>query len=143
MVGFYDHGAVGVTAFDFATVSGYDQLVVSSISARGGTLHLLMTDAPGLVYMLRLLTTIGNSDRTSLSRVISIAQAVLTLCARMKDFFKYQVNWNTVYGVIKDLPKRNIWSAGNPVEVLNKHLSLLAGRYVLNKVIRVHNKDKP
>ena len=31
----------------------------------------------------------------------------------------------------------------NPVEVLNEHLSLLVGRYVPTKVIRVRNKDKP
>ena len=37
----------------------------------------------------------------------------------------------------------NIWLADNPVQVLNEHLSLLVGRYVATKVIRVHNKDKP
>ena len=42
-----------------------------------------------------------------------------------------------------DLPWRNIWSSENPVEVLNEHLSLLVGRYVLTKIIRVRNKDKP
>ena len=35
----------GVAAFDFATVSGCDQLVVGPTHARGGTLDLLMTDA--------------------------------------------------------------------------------------------------
>ena len=33
----------GVAAFDFATVSGCDQLVVGPTHARGGTLDLLMT----------------------------------------------------------------------------------------------------
>ena len=33
----------GVAAFDFATVSGYDQLVVSLTNVGGGTLDLLMT----------------------------------------------------------------------------------------------------
>ena len=42
-----------------------------------------------------------------------------------------------------NLPCRNIWSSDNPVEVLNKHLSLLVGRYVPTKIIRVSNKDKP
>ena len=37
----------------------------------------------------------------------------------------------------------NIWLSDNPVEVLNKHLSLLVGRYGPTKVIRVRNKDKP
>ena len=36
----------GVAAFDFATVSGCDQLVVGPTHARGGTLDLLMTDFP-------------------------------------------------------------------------------------------------
>ena len=42
-----------------------------------------------------------------------------------------------------DLPWRNILSSDNPVDVLNEHLSLLVGRYVPTKIIRVRNKDKP
>ena len=38
----------GVAAFDFATVSGCDQLVVGPTNPRGGTLDLLMTDVPDL-----------------------------------------------------------------------------------------------
>ena len=66
---------------------------------------------------------------------LSIARAVLNLCVSRKIFLKHQVNWNTVCGAIQDLPCCNIWSADNPVNVLNKHLLLL--------VIRVHKKDKP
>ena len=39
----------GDADFDFATVSGCDQLVVSPTPARGETLNLLMTDIPDLV----------------------------------------------------------------------------------------------
>ena len=39
-----------------------------------------------------------------------------------KVFLKHQVNWNTVCGAMQDLPSYNIWSADNPVEVLNEHL---------------------
>ena len=53
------------------------------------------------------------------------------------------MNWNTVCDAIQELPWCNIWISDNPVEVLNEHLSLLVGRYVPTKVIRVHNKDKP
>ena len=42
----------GVAAFDFATVSGCDQLVAGPTHARGGTLDLLMTDVPDLYGML-------------------------------------------------------------------------------------------
>ena len=72
-----------------------------------------------------------------------MAQAVPNLCVSRKDFLKHQVNWNTVCGAIRELPWRNIWLSDNPVDVLNEHLSLLVGRYVPTKVIRVCNKDKP
>ena len=65
------------------------------------------------------------------------------MCMSRKVFLKHQVNWNTVCGAIRELPWRNIWLSGNPVEVLNEHLSLLVGRYVPTKVIRVRHKDKP
>ena len=39
----------GVPAFDYATVSGCDQLVIGPTHARGGTLDLLMTDVPDQV----------------------------------------------------------------------------------------------
>ena len=58
-------------------------------------------------------------------------------------FLKHQANWNTVCGAIRELLWRNIWLSDNPVEVLNEHLSLLVGRYVPTKVIRVRNQDKP
>ena len=60
-----------------------------------------------------------------------------------KVFLEHQVNWNTVCGAIRKLPWRNICLSDNPLEVLNEHLSLLVGRYVPTKVIRVRNKDKP
>ena len=85
----------------------------------------------------------GNSDHSSLSAVISMAKAVPNLCVSRKVFLTHQVNWNTVFGAIQDLPWRNIWLADNPVEVLNEHLSLLVGLYVPTMVIRVRNKDKP
>ena len=132
----------GVASFDFATVSGCDQLVVGPTHARGGTLDLLMTDVPDLVRVA-VVAPIDNSDHSSLSAVISMAQAVPNLCVSRKVFLKHQVNWNTVCGAIQELPSRNIWRSDNPVEVLNEHLSLLVGRYVPTKVIRVRNKDKP
>ena len=132
----------GVAAFDFATVFGCNQLVVGPTHARGGTLDLLMTDVPDLVRVA-VLAPVGNSDHSSLSAVISMAQAIPNLCVSRKIFLKNQVNWNTVCGAIRELPWRNIWLSDNPVEVSNGHLSLLVGRYVPTEIIHVRNKDKP
>ena len=115
---------------------------VSLTHARGGTLDLLMTDVPDLVWV-SVVAPIGNSDHSSLSAFVSMAQAVPNLCVSRKVFLKYQVNRNIVWGEMQDLPWRNIWFAGNPVEVLNEHLLLQVGRFVQTKIIRVRNKDKP
>ena len=123
----------GVAAFDFTTVFGCDQLVVGPTHARG-TLDLLMTDVPDLVRVA-VVAPIGNSDHSSLSVVISMAQAVLNLCVSRKVYLKHQVNWNTVCGAIQDLRWRNIGLEDNPVVVLNEHQSLLVESYVPTKVI--------
>ena len=84
----------GVAAFDFGTVSGCDQFVVGATHTRGGTLDL-MTDVPDLVRVA-VVSPIGNSDHSSLSAVISMAQAVPNLCVSRKVSLKHQINWNTV-----------------------------------------------
>ena len=75
----------GVAAFDFVTVSSCDQLVVGPTHARGGTLDHLMTDVPDLVRVA-VVAPIGNSDHSSLSAFISMAQAVPNLCVSRKVF---------------------------------------------------------
>ena len=95
------------------------------------TLDLLMTDVPDLVRVA-VVAPIGNSDHSFLSEVISMAQAVPNLCVSRKVFLKHLVNWNTVCGTIQELPWHNIWLSDNPIEVLNKHLTLLVGHYAPN-----------
>ena len=67
----------GVVAFDFATVSGCDQLVVGPTHARGGILDFLMTDVPDLIQFA-VVAPIDNSDHSSLSAVISTEKLFLT-----------------------------------------------------------------
>ena len=60
-------------------VSACDQLVVDPTHAHGGTLNLLTTNVPDLVRVA-VAAPIGNSDHSSLSAVISMAQVVPNLC---------------------------------------------------------------
>ena len=92
----------GVAAFGFATLSSCDQLVVGPTHERVETLGLLMTDVHDLVPVA-VVALIDNSDLSSVSRVISMAQAVPNLCVSRQVFLKHQVNWNTVCGAIRDL----------------------------------------
>ena len=77
-------------------------MVVGPNHARGGILDLLITDVPDLVRVA-VVAQICNSDHSSLSAVIFMAQAVPNLCVSRKVFLKHQVNWNTVCGAIQDL----------------------------------------
>ena len=56
---------------------------------------------------------------------------------------KHRVKCSAVCDAIGVLPWRSIWSADNPAERLNVHLSLIVERFVPTMVIRVRNKDKP
>ena len=94
------------------------QSQVAITHARGGTLDLLMTDVLDLVQVV-VAALIGNSDQSSLSVDILMAQAVPKLCVSRKVLLKHQVNWNTVSDAIRDPPWYNIWLAENPLEVLN------------------------
>ena len=102
-------------------MSGCGQLVVGPTHARGGISDLLMTDVPNLIRVA-VVAPIGNSDHSSLSAVISMAQSVPNLCVSRKVFLKHQVNWNTVRDAMRNLPWCNIWCSDNPVDVLNGHL---------------------
>ena len=64
------------------------------------TFDLQMTDVPDLVRVA-FVAQMGNSDHSSLSGVISLAQAVPNLCVSRKCVLKRQVNWNTVCGTIQ------------------------------------------
>ena len=50
-LGFTTTNRHGVADFDIAAVSGCDQLVIGLTNANGGTLDLLMTDVPDLVWV--------------------------------------------------------------------------------------------
>ena len=114
----------GVTALDFATVSGCDQLVTGPTHARGGTLDLLMTDVPDLVRMA-VGAPLGSSDHSSLLTAISMAQVIPNLYVSRRMLLKHWVNWTD-----------------NPVERLDVHLSLLVERFVPTTVIRASSDEK-
>ena len=81
----------GVAAFDFAPVSGCNQVVVGPTHARSGTLYLVKTDVLDLVRVA-VVAPIGNSNYSSMSAVISMTQVVSKLCVSRKVFLKHQVN---------------------------------------------------
>jgi len=131
----------GISALDFSTVSGCDQLVVGPTHIRGGTLDLLLTDVPDLVQV-SVVAPIGHSDHSSLSAVILTAQPTPNLCISRRVFMKHQVNWDAVRSAVQGFPWHLIYRSDEPVEQLNVHLSEVVERYVPTRVIRLRNSDK-
>ena len=86
-------------------------MVVGPTLALDGTLDLLITDVLDLVLVVEG-APISNSDHSSLSAIILMAQAVPNVRVCRKVFLKHQINWNTVCVAIRDLPWRNIWLVG-------------------------------
>ena len=101
----FDHKSSWCCSLWLANCVCCDQLDVGPTHAHGGTLDLLMTDVLDLVRV-SVAAPIGNSDHSTLSAVISMAQAVPNLCVSRKVFLKHQVNWNTVCGAMQDLAWR-------------------------------------
>ena len=60
----------GVAAFDFATVSGCDQLVVDPTHARGGILNLLTTDVLADLVRVAVVAPVGSSDGSGSSKLV-------------------------------------------------------------------------
>ena len=65
----------------------------------GGTLDLLMTEVPDLVRDA-VAAPIGNSDQSTLSAVISMAQAFPNLCVSIEVLIKHQVINSSINGLI-------------------------------------------
>ena len=78
----------GFVAPDFASVSGCHQLVNGPTHACGGTLDLLMTDVPDLVWVA-FVAPLGSLDHSSLSIAISMAQAIPNLCVSRRVLLKH------------------------------------------------------
>ena len=94
-----------------------------------------MTDVHDLVWVA-VVAPLGSSDYSSLSIAISMAQAIFNMCVSRRVLLKHRVNWSAVCDAIGVLPWRSIWSADNPVERLNVHLSQLVERFVPTKSLR-------
>ena len=80
----YNHKSSWCCSFDFATMSGCDLLVVGLTHACGGTIDLLMTDVPNLVWV-SVVAPIGNTYHSSLSAVIRRLRLFQT-CVSLEKF---------------------------------------------------------
>ena len=98
----YDHESSWCCSI-VGTVSSCDELFVCPTHARGGTLDLLMTDVPDRIR-IGVAPIVRQLNHSSLSAVISTAQAVPNLWVSRKVLLKHHVNWDWVFDAIRDLP---------------------------------------
>ena len=81
--------------------------MIGPTHACGGTLDLLMTAIPDLVWVA-VVVPLDSLDHSSLSVAILMAQAIPILCVSRRELLKHQVNWTAVCDAIGELPWQNI-----------------------------------
>ena len=143
-LGFTTKNRHDVAAFEFMTVSGCDQLVASPTYARGGTLDILLTHVPDLVYFAFVAPT-GNTDHPSLSVVILMVTVFQTRVLVGKfslDIKSIGIQFLVQYRICLGA---NIWSADNPFKVLKEHETFFPAGWTLctTKFILLLKKDEP
>lgn len=132
----------GVAARDFGSLSDCTQMVTGSTHRLGGVLDLVFTDVPDLCKV-SVAAPIGRSDHSHLCVDLEITSTLPGFDVACEVPLKTRVNWDAVRRKITELPWHSIYGSGDPISVLNGHLSGLMNCYVPRVTIRKRHGDMP
>ena len=131
----------GLSACDFSSVSGCEQLIHEPTHVSGNCLDLIFTDVPGVVAS-RVGSPIGTSDHSYISTSINIRQSVPDISFSRKVFLKSRADWN---GILMDLSLLNwpdIYRHIDPISSLGPALLSIIERRVPSCILQFRMKDK-
>ena len=131
----------GLSALDFATQSGCEQLIQRPTHRSGNTLDLLFTDVPGVVSS-NVGTPIGTSDHTFISAIIRTEQVVPEVSSSRKIYLKSQANWVAVQRDLKHLNWSNLLHQDDASEPLSADCLEIIDRHVPSRTVTFRNKDR-
>ena len=134
--------ARGRAAFDFATLSGTDQVISGPTHREGNCLDLLFTDVPGLVSA-SIGTPVGRSDHCLISCDIKVVQNISNITISKKVYIKSRANWDTISGDIANISWPQIFNDNDPASRLNSILVDIIDRRIPSRILRHRQKDKP
>ena len=132
----------GLSAMDFSSESGCEQLVHGLTHVHGGALDLLFTDVPELVNV-SVDASIGSSDHSTLSISLDIRQRIPEFVIRREVFMKSRTNWDAISEGISTIPWKDIRLSLGPGLELDRCVSDIVRSRVPSRVITVRSQDKP
>ena len=119
----------GLRAYDFSSVSGFDQLVSEPTHVSGNCLDMIFTDVPGVVTSC-VGSPIGTFDHSCISATVKTHQSVPDISISRKVYSKSQANWN---GILLDLSLLNwpdIYRQIDPISSLDAALLTIIAKHV-------------
>ena len=131
----------GLSAYDFSSVSGCDQLVDEPTHVSGNCLDLIFTDVPGVVTSC-VGSPIGTSDHSYISATVRTRQLVPDISISRKVYLKSRANWN---GILLDLSVLNwpdIYRQIDPISSLDAALLTIIEKHVPSRILHFRLKDK-
>ena len=131
----------GISALDFATESGCEQLIHRPTHRSGNTLDLIFTDVPGAVSC-NVGTPIGTSDHTFISANIRIEQVVPEVTSSRKIYLKSRGDWDGAVHDVTQLDWPNLYCQDDAIEPLTAAFLEIIERRVPSIVVTFRNKDK-
>ena len=131
----------GLSALDFATQCGCEQLIKRPTHRSGNTLDLIFTDVPGVVSG-NVGTPIGTSDHSFVSAIIRTEQIVPEVTSSRKIYLKSQGDWDGVRNDIKHLDWSNLYRQDDVIESFTAACLESQERRIPSRVVTFRNKDK-
>ena len=127
-------------AFDFASSSGYEQMVMEPGDIDGGVLDLVLTDVHNLVEV-RIGSPIGTTGHGAIFLDVILEQSISHLLCRQKVYLKNSVDWELLRGDVKGLNWNNIIRSPWPTSTSNKALLCVIRNRVPKRMIMGRTAD--
>ena len=137
-----DTDAHGRAAFDFASLSGTDQIISEPTHILGNCLDLVFTDVRGLVVS-SVGAPIGKSDHFSISCNLKVVQSISNITISQKVYIKSQANWDAITADLTRICWSQIYNDNDPISVLNSALIDIIDRRIPSRIIKHRARDRP
>ena len=103
-----------ISARDFASSSGCEQMITEPTHIDGGVLDLVLTDVPDVV-VVRVGSPVGILDHSAVFIDVVLEQPIPHLVCRHEVYLKNSVDWKLVRGDVKGLNWNGIIRSPFPV----------------------------
>ena len=131
----------GHATFNFALLSGCEQLVAGATHTSENRLNLILTNVPGIIEV-SVIPLVGFSDHSLLSCIVSTAAHIPIVSVSRHVFLKSRADWDGIRNDLKNINWNAIYKANCPITYFNEALTNIISSRIPSKVIKSKLKDK-